>query len=71
MAYVRKTYDEFDIVTDYGYGWEVECTESTRRDAQRTYKEYVDNAHGLIRIKIVHRRVRKEEKLNGSNIQMP
>lgn len=63
MAYVRKTIDEYDIVTNYGYGWEVECTESTRRDAQRTYQEYLHNARDLVGIKIVHRRVKKEEEV--------
>ena len=60
MAYIRKTYDEYDIVTNYGYGWEVECTEETWKDAKQTKKEYIENASGLIGIKIVKRRVRKE-----------
>ena len=60
MAYVRKTYDEYDIVTNYGYGWEVECTEETMKEARQRKKEYLENACGLIGIKIVKRRVRKE-----------
>ena len=60
MAYTRKTCDEYDIVTNYGYGWEVECTEPTMPDAIRTKYEYLENASGLIGIKIVKRRVRKE-----------
>ncbi len=64
MAYVRKTYDEYDIVTNYGYGWEVECTEETMKEARQTKKEYIENARGLQGIKIVKRRVRKEA-VNG------
>lgn len=60
MAYIRKTYDEYDIVTDYGYGREVECTEPTLKEAKQTKKEYLANARGLVSINIVKRRVRKE-----------
>lgn len=62
MAYVRKTRDEYDIVTNYGYGWEVECTEETMKEARQRKKEYIENARGLIGIKIVKRRVRKENR---------
>ena len=62
MAYVRKTYDEYDIVTNYGYGWEVECTEESLSEARQRKREYIENAAGLIDIKIVKRRVRKETK---------
>lgn len=62
MAYQRKTYDEYDIVTNYGYGWEVECTESTLIEAKRTKKEYTENAAGLLGIKIVKRRAKKEQQ---------
>lgn len=64
MAYVRKTYDEYDIVTNYGYGWEVECTEETMKEARQRKKEYIENARNLTGIKIVKRRVRKET-VNG------
>lgn len=60
MAYVRKTYDEYNIVTNYGYGWEVECTEETMNEARQRKKEYLENARGLIGIKIVKHRARKE-----------
>lgn len=59
MAYIRKTYDEYNIVTNYGYGWEVECTEETLYEAKQRKKEYIENASGLIGIKIVKRRVKK------------
>lgn len=41
--YERKTIDRWDIETNYGYGWEVECSEYTRAEAKRTYREYRDN----------------------------
>ena len=59
MGYVRKTYNEYDIETNYGYGWEVECTEATYKEAKQTAKEYRENATGLQGIRIVKRRVRK------------
>lgn len=43
MAYIRKTVDRWDIMTDYGYGWECECSEYTR-------KEYRENITGLVRL---------------------
>lgn len=35
MAYQRKTRDRWDIMTNYGYGWECENSEYTRADARR------------------------------------
>lgn len=60
MTYIRKTYDEFDVITNYGYEWEVECTEPTIKEARERVKEYIENASGLRGIRIVKRRVRKE-----------
>lgn len=67
MAYVRKTYDEYEIVTNYGYGWEVECTEETLKEARQRKKEYIENASGLQGIRIVKRRVRKEQDEKDDN----
>lgn len=55
--YKRKTYDEYEIETNYGYGWEVELTESTMKEAEQRKREYVENAHDLIGIRIKHRRI--------------
>ena len=33
MAYQRKTIDRWDIMTNYGYGWECENSEYTWKDA--------------------------------------
>lgn len=55
--YKRKTYDEYEIETNYGYGWEVELTESTMKEAKQRKREYMENACGLIGIRIKHRRI--------------
>lgn len=38
MAYIRKTYDVWEIHTNYGYGWECEHTESTYKAAKEQAK---------------------------------
>ena len=48
--YTRKTYDEYQIQTNYGYGWEVENTEGNWKDAKRSIKEYRDNISGIVRL---------------------
>ena len=59
--YVRKTHDEWDLWTNYGYGWEIECSYDKHEDAMRDLKEYrLHMAHygGSVRLK--KRRVRNE-----------
>lgn len=61
MAYIRKTRDEYQIQTNYGYGWEVESRYETYQEARRDIGEYrrcVAHNGGLARI--VMRRVRKD-----------
>ena len=48
--YKRKTVDRWDIMTDYGYGWECECSEYTWKEAKQTAKEYRENIRGAVRI---------------------
>ena len=52
--YERKTIDRWDIETNYGYGWEVECSEYTRAEAKQTYKWYKAKVQaygrGLVRL---------------------
>lgn len=50
MAYVRKTKDEYNIVTNYGYGWEIECTEETCKEAKQRLKEYRENTNAQVKI---------------------
>lgn len=52
MPYQRKTRDRWDIVTNWGYGWECECSEYNRTDAVRTYKEYRENACGRYGVRL-------------------
>ena len=52
MSYTRKTVDRWDILTNYGYGWEVENSEYTREDGKRSYREYRDNLTGRASVKI-------------------
>ena len=55
--YVRKTRDRWDIETNYGYGWEVECSEYTLKDAKMNLRAYRDNISGLVRL------VKRREKV--------
>ncbi len=58
MAYQRKTIDRWDIMTNYGYGWECENSEYTWRDAKRSYKDYRDNTNADVRL--IKRREKKQ-----------
>ncbi len=49
-AYQRKTVDEYRIMTNYGYGWEVENTEDNYTDAKRSLKEYKENTKAEVRL---------------------
>lgn len=63
MAYVRKTRDRWDIETNYGYGWDVECSEYTGAEARQTLKEYRENvdAYGIGVSRLVKRREKLKE----------
>ena len=56
MAYRRKTRDEYRISGNYGYGWDVECTEDTPSEARKRLKEYRENGGG--RYKLTKHRVK-------------
>ena len=62
--YERKTIDRWDIETNYGYGWEVECSEYTRAEAKQTYKCYKDNvqAYGKGLVRLTKHREHKEDR---------
>lgn len=49
--YERKTYDEFQILTNYGYGWEVEDREFTLQEAKKRKKEYLNNIKADVKIR--------------------
>ena len=44
MAYTRKTTDQYQLLANYGQGWEVETTEETRKEIKERLKEYRSNA---------------------------
>lgn len=60
MSYVRKTKDEYVLMTNYGYGdgWEEVLIEETFAEAKQRKKEYIENMPQYP-YKIVKRRVRK------------
>ena len=51
--YIRKTIDEWQLWSNYGYGWECETTYSTRKEAIQGRHEYVINGGGVYRLKKV------------------
>ena len=50
MTYKRKTIDRWDIMTNYGYGWECENSEYTWKDAKRSLREYRENVQADVRL---------------------
>lgn len=58
MAYKRKTHDEYSIVGNCGYGWDIECNCEDLADAKRTLKDYQENVN--YPVKIQKRRVPNE-----------
>jgi hypothetical protein len=61
-SYKRKTVDEYQLWTNYGYGWENETIEETWKAAKEQKKCYLDNATNLIGIKIIKKRIKLESK---------
>lgn len=61
MAYIRKTYDEYQIQGNYGYGhgFEEVTAENTYKEAKLRLREYRDNEPG-VPFKMVCKRIRKE-----------
>ena len=50
MVYKRKTIDRWDIMTNYGYGWECKNSEYTLSDAKRSLREYRENVRADVRL---------------------
>lgn len=59
MAYKRKTIDRWDIMTNYGYGWECENSEYTWKDAKRSVREYRENVQADVRLEKHRERIEK------------
>lgn len=62
MAYQRKTCDRWDIMTNYGYGWDCECSEYTRREALAQLKCYRENVGDRCEIRLEKHREKIEEE---------
>ena len=43
MAYVRKTKDRWDLMSNYGYGWECEVSYDTYKEAKADLIAYREN----------------------------
>jgi hypothetical protein len=65
MAYVRKTVDRWDIESNYGYGWNVECSEYTKKEGLQTLREYRENVN--VPTRLVKRREKKNDVENQPN----
>lgn len=59
MAYIRKTRDEYQLLVNYGYGYEYELVEDTFAEAKARLREYRANLPQYA-AKIVKRRVAVE-----------
>lgn len=59
MAYIRKTYDEYEIQGFYYGTWETVTTEETYKDAKEQLKCYNENEKNVSH-RIVKKRIRKE-----------
>lgn len=62
MSYVRKTVDVWDVETNYGYGWECETTEDTRKEAAEMAQCYRENSYGRYIVRIRKRREYKTQE---------
>lgn len=59
MAYKRKTHDEWEIHSDYGYGFEFTVNAEDAEDAHRLLREYREN-EPQYRHKIIKKRVKNQ-----------
>ena len=57
MAYIRKTKDVYEIQSNCGYGWDLETTEETYKEARDQLKTYRANLSYPVRI------VKKRERI--------
>lgn len=62
MAYIRKTYDEWQLQGNYGYGdgWELLCAEDSRKECRERLKEYRENEDGNYRIVCKRVKIQKD-----------
>ena len=58
--YERKTRDRWDLMSNYGYGWECECSDYTYAEGKQTLEECGENRNGIYRLE-KHREKSEEE----------
>jgi hypothetical protein len=59
MSYTRKTIDEYEVLANYGYGYDVVTTETTLKGAKQQAREYRENDVMALDVRIKKRRVPK------------
>lgn len=60
MAYTRKTIDRWDIETNWGYGWEAECSEYAYKEAKVQYRTYIENVGNKCGVRMTKHREKKD-----------
>ena len=50
--YVRKTRDRWDVMTNWGYGWECEYSAYSAKEARQIVRDYRDNACGRFSVRL-------------------
>ena len=60
--YKRKTVDRWDIMTNYGDGWECEVSEYTLKEAKLRAKEYRENTTAEVKLEKHRERLQEDKK---------
>lgn len=58
-----ETIDRWDIMTNYSYGWECECSEYTYKEARQRVKEYRENTNADIRLEKHREPINNDEEV--------
>jgi hypothetical protein len=61
--YIRKTEDEYNILGNYGQGYEIVTCETSLKEAKNRKKEYLQNEPGIPFIIVKKRVPRRKEDL--------
>ena len=57
--YKRKTVDRYDLMSNYGYGWECEVSYDKPEQAKEDLKAYRENGGGQYRLEKHRERIEK------------
>ena len=60
MSYMRNTKDEYLLLTNYGYGWDIVETEESLKEIRIRAREYRENTNAAL--KISKRRINLQEE---------